>query len=97
MANEVAAESLESGKPEAEEAPAVTESAPPAIKITDLGAAISACEASEPEGWRSCITKELEARGYHVETEARAPAGPPAPEAEAAPSGEAALPTGPSR
>ena len=57
MANEVAAESLESGKPEAEEAPAVAESARPAIKITDLGAALSACEASEPEGCRSRITK----------------------------------------
>ncbi len=57
MANEVAAESLESAKSEAKEVPAVAESARPAIKITDLGAALSACGASEPEGWLSCITK----------------------------------------
>lgn len=79
MTAEAAAESPESAKAKAEESPPVAEPAPPTIKLSDLGGALSACEASQPEGWSSCITRELEARGYRVEAEA---AGPKAAEPE---------------
>ncbi len=82
MANDVAVESAESGDAKAEVPAPPAEPAPPTIKITDLGGALTACEASQPEGWSACITKELEARGYRVEQ--------PTPEAEAANAGEPA-------
>ena len=54
----------------AEEAPLPVEAAGPAIRISDMGGALTACEVSQPEGWSACITRELEARDYRVEVEA---------------------------
>ena len=80
MADEVAVESAESGKAKAETAAPVAALAPPTIRLGDLGHALTACEAFQPEGRSTCITRELEARGYRLEAGAAEPkaAGPEA-------------------
>lgn len=51
------------------------------IRLNDLGGARNACDATQPEGWSACITRELEPRGYWVEVEPGElkAAGPEAP------------------
>lgn len=93
------APTVEPSEAKAEVAPPVAEAEKPtSIKLSDLGGALTACEASQPSGWSACITRELEARGYRVEPEAGEPkaAEPDAPavsdKAEASGAPEPAVP-----
>ena len=81
MATDVETEPAGASEPKAEEAALPAEPAVRPIRLSDLGGALTACEATQPEGWSACITRELEARGYRVEPEAGAAAAPAASEA----------------
>ena len=76
MATDVGTEPTSAGEPPAAVAAPQAEPAVRPIRLSDLGGALSACEATQPEGWSACITRELEARGYRVEAEAGEAAAP---------------------
>ncbi len=84
MATDVGTEPAGAGEPPAAVAAPQAEPAVRPIRLSDLGGALSACEATQPEGWSACITRELEARGYRVEAEAGEAAAPAASEASTA-------------
>lgn len=96
MATDVTTKPGRAGGPKVEEAALPAEPAVRPIRLSDLGGALTACEATLREGWSACITRELEARGYRVEAEAGElkAAGPEVAavsgEIEAVPPGEAA-------
>ena len=84
MATDAGTEPAGASEPKAEEAPLPAAPAVRPIRPSDLGSALTACEATQPQGWSACITREPEARGYRVEPGAGDAAAPAASEASTA-------------